>query len=370
MAVSNFNLPFNQQNIQQMPIRNRPDRYAQTPLAERFRFEVSEGVRPAEYLGVYKYLPVLQKDVTTEDYIVIPKGRIVSSLSTEQLLPNGGMKTPSASGSLYSFQSQTTDSIVTRSIDNSYFGYDDYMSNLIVPCNGGTNNQMYYTAADVAAGTITSAGDYAVAGSGFLNVANYPVGVVYHDWYQDIRGKWLNYRMWPDGGHVLCDWYVEVPYVKTSSLGNNYTPLGSGVTPVATAADLTDWTNKFAVNSKFTYLEVDQDTDTFVPGVWLKSDLIGNYTIGGSAGTGNKSVQTVGRLLGIDNRFPKAGMEDVLTYPGSDMPGSQTAGLPSFLFEFVAACQNLTGTAARVEDILNYVQGGYYGIARIQLSVA
>jgi len=366
MAVSNFNLPFNQQNIQQMPIRNRPDRYAQTALAERFRFEVSEGIRPAEYFGVYKYLPVLQKDITTEDYIVIPKGRIVSSLSTENLTPVGGIKNPASSGTLYSFESNTTGSIVTRGIDTSYFGYDDYMSNLIIPANGGTQMTQYYSSNDVDAGTLDASGAYAAAGENFVSPVNYPVGVTFHDWYQDIRGKYLNYRMWPDGGHVLCDWYVEVPFVKTTA-GANTVPLGSGVTPVPTVNSMVDMAAKYDINKKFTYLAIEVDSDTFTPGVWINSDILGNYNI---EGVGSRSVQTVGRLIGIDNRFPKAGMDDVQTYPGSDMPGTQTAGLPSFLFEFVKACQNLTGSAATVEDILNYVQAGYYGVARIQLSVA
>ncbi len=366
MAVGNFNLPLNIHNIQQQPIRNRPDRYAQTPLAERFRFEVSEGVRPAEFLGVYKYLPVQQKDITTEDYIVLPKGRIVSAISSEDELPAGGMVTPSGEGTIYSFTSATTGSLVSRSIDNSFWGYDEDINGLVVPCNGGTNSLAYYSAADALNGTITNSGTLAAAGDGLVIPANFPIGVVYHDWYQDIRGRDLNYQMWPDGGHVLCDWYVEVPFVKVTS-GANWTPLGSGITPVAEAYNLVDYVSKYDINKKFTYLAVNVDTDTFRPGVFIQSDLVGNYKY---QGVGNKTVQTVGRLMSVDNRYPKNGMEDVQTYPGSNMPGTQTAGLPGFLFEFVYACQLLTGTAPTVEEILNYVQAGYYGVAKIQLSIA
>lgn len=360
MAVRNFNLPFNQRNIQQMPIRNRPDKYTESPLAERFRFEVSEGVRPAEYFGVYKYLPALQKDITTEDYIVIPKGRIVSSVLPNDLIPSG-----QTDDEIYSFQSMTQSGNpqVARNINDSYFGYDEYMTNLLVPANGGSGILQYYTQADVDAGTVTAAGAYATPSGSFELPANYPVGVAFHDWYQDIRGKYINYRMWPDGGHVLCDWYIEVPYVK---LGDD-AAIGSGNTPVPTANDYASWIAKFPVNKKFAYLAVES-TDTFQPGVWVAPDILGNYKI---EGVGNRTIQTIGRLVGIDNRFPKAGMDDVQTYPGSDMPGTQTAGLPSFLFEFVRACQTtIGGTAPTVEEILTYVQTGQYGVARIQLSVA
>ena len=365
MAVSNFTLPFDLHNVQQMPIRNRPSKYAQSPLAERFRFEVSEGVRPAEYFAPFKYLPALQQDVTTEDYIVIPKGRIVSSVTTEDTQPSGGMIYPSGDGSIHTFRSQVDDSFKTASIDNSYFGYDDYITNLLVPANGGNLSSIYYTAADVAAYTTHISGGYANAGEEFYLPANYPVGVAFHDWYQDIRGKYLNYRMWPDGGHVLCDWYIEVPYVKTT-VGGSSTPLGSGVTPVATNASYASWLANFAVNKKFTYLEVNWDTDTFKPGVLVGPDLIGNYNI---VGTGDWTVQTIGRIVGIDNRFPKSGLADVQTYPGSRMPGTQTAGLPSFLFEFVVACQTLTGTVPTVEEVIGYVRAGFYGVVRIQLHI-
>jgi hypothetical protein len=307
----------------------------------------------------------LQKDITTEDYIVIPKGRIVSSVTTEDSQPSGGMIYPSGDGSIHTFRSQVDSSFNTADIDNSYFGYDEYITNLIVPANGGTLSRIYYTANDVAAYTVHISGGYANAGEEFYVPVNYPVGVVYHDWYQDVAGKYLNYRMWPDGGHVLCDWYVEVPYVKTTAGGDSST-LGSGVTPVATNADVTSWNANFDVNKKFTYLEVNMDSDTFQPGVWINSDLIGNYNI---EGTSDPTIQTVGRLIGIDNRFPKSGIEDVQTYPGSRMPGTQTAGLPSHLFEFVVACQTLTGTIPTVEEVLGYVRAGFYGVARIMLHI-
>lgn len=370
MAMGNFNLPFDQHNAQQRPIRNRPSRYAQTPLAPRFRFEVSEGTRPAEYMGVYKSLPALQKDVTTEDYIVLPKGRLVSNVTSEDSTPLRNMENPATSGQIYTFTSETTSTITSEYIDTSYYGYDEYISNLIVPANGGSAVGMNYTANDVAAGTITNSGTVAAAGEGFELPINYPVGALFHDIYQDIRGMYNNYRMWPDGQHVLCDWYVEVPYVKTTAGADTDNPLGSGVSPIGDNTYAT-WAaaTRFAINDRFTYLDIKSDSDTFKPGVLIapQVDGTGNYLI---QGVGNKTIQTVGKLIGIDNRFPKAGMDDVQTYPGSDMPGTQTAGLPSFLFEFVVACQKLTGTTPTVEEVLGYVQAGYFGIARINLSIS
>lgn len=376
MAISNFNMPFNVQNIQKMPIRNRPDRYAQSPLAERFRFKVSEGIHPAEYMAVYKYLPALQKDITTEDYIVIPKGRLVSAKTPYDYTvnPSGGLATPSGLGSIYNFTSAIDSTVQSVNIDDSYFGYDEYITNAIIPANGGTNFTSYYTSNDVSAGTLKFDGSAAAQDDTFLNPANRPIGAVYHDWYQDIRGKYLNYRMWPDGGHVVCDWFIEVPYVKTTA-GGTTTPLGSGVTPKPTSATTADWapgtaTSKWHINKKFTYLTIDADSDEAYAGAFVKPDGIGNYDIESASTSANPTIQTVGKIISFDMRFPKSGLEDVQTYPGSNMPGTQTAGLPSFLFEFVVACQTLTGTVPTVEQVLDYVHRGYYGVARIQLLTA
>lgn len=368
MALSNFTLPFNIHNTQKMPIKNRPAKYAQTNLAERAIFEMSEGQRPTEYLGVYRYLPVLQQDVTTKDFIVLPKGRIVAAVSTEDSTPSGAIVTPSGDGSVYTFTSAINGAIASVGIDDSYFGYDEYMVGLLVPCNGGTANTtagIWYTANDVEAETLTAAGTAATAGSAFALPANMPIGVVYHDWFQDIRGKYLNYAMWEDGGNILCDWYVQVPYVKVNAAGHS--PVVSNTETYSTYVD------KYAVNKKFTYLAINDGTDIFRPGVLVQSDQIGNYKIqgGASAATQSQTTQTVGRLLAIDNRFPKSGLEDVQTYPGSGMPGTQTAGIPKFLFDFVVSVMSLdSATPPTVEDVYNLIRAGYFGVARIQLMVA
>jgi hypothetical protein len=265
-------------------------------------------------------------------------------------------------------------------IDSSYFGYQEYISSLLVPCNGGIASSGFYTADDVLAGTRSAGGARAAASGAFNLPANIPIGVVYHDWYQDVRGEWLNYRMHPDGGHVLCDWFVEVPYIKANNAG-----LASGCSPRYTNASYSDLTTFWAVNSMFTYLSIEQG-ETFVPGTLVKSDLLGNYmpqpapTLLGSGSypiTGYsvtdlpRTNQTVGKILAIDNRMPKSGLEDVLTYPRSGMPGSQTAGMTKVLFDFAYQCLKAgQGTAPTVEAVYNAIRSGAFGLARIQLLVA
>lgn len=383
MAISNYKMPFNQQNAQKFDIRNRPEKYAQSDL-RNWRFEQSEGIRPAEYYAPYKYLPVAFKDATTEDYVVLPKGRIASVLTTEDSIPLSGIGYASAARELavgYS-AAELGSELITVSQDNSIFGYDDGIAGLLTLANGGLTCSGFYTADDVAAGSMTIGGAPAAANGAFTVPANAPVGVVYHDWYQDIRGKNLNYRMHADGGHVLTDWYVEVPYVKATAA------FASGCSPryANTYSNLTKWRD---VNKMFTYLSIE-DSEAFRTGYFVQSDLIGNYkpqpnftflntgsvtTTLDSAIMQVKTNQTVGKILSIDNRMPKYGLEDVLTYPRSGLPGSQTAGMIKVLFDFAYYCLKIgpyggAGVAPTVEQVYNAIRSGWFGLARIQLLIS
>lgn len=384
MAIPNYNLPFNQQNAQKFDVRNRPEKYAQSDL-RNWRFEQSEGIRPAEYYAPYKYLPVAFKDVTTEDYVVLPKGRIVSVLTTEDSTPASGIQYPSESGQLAVGTSATElgGGLIRVNTDLSYFGYDDGIAGLLTLANGGTTYSGFYTADDVSAGSMSIGGADATASGSFVVPANAPVGVVYHDWYQDIRGKHLNYRMHPDGGHVLTDWYVEVPYVKAT---NAY---ASGCSPRYDNNDYGNLTKWWDINKMFTYLAIEEG-ESFRTGYFVQSDLMGNYrpqpafafnNASGVATTLDSSViqvktnQTVGKILSIDNRMPKYGLEDVLTYPRSGMPGSQTAGMIKVLFDFAYYCLKIgafggAGTAPTIEQVYEKIRSGWFGLARIQLLIS
>jgi len=361
MAINNFGLNFTAQSTHKVPTRNRPDRYAESPLAARARFEVSEGVRPAEYFAAYKYLPVSQKDITTEDYVVIPKGKIVSAVSAFDMDPDGGLILDTVSGSiassgvLYGFENQVTGGTGSYGQDTSYFGYDEYISTLLVPATGGLGDADYqYSVED--AGSYKADGSAAADGETCTIPSNKPIGVVYHDWYQDIRGRWLNYRMWPDGGHVLTDWFVEVPFVVDANL-------------IATDSPHAKNTAKQRKLSKvFSYMAIAEGSTKNLIGSLIQPTILGDYMVQTSTSV---TDQTVGKLISLDTRFPKSGLEDVETYPGSRMPGTQTAGLPSFLFEFVVATETLTtGTAPTIEEVLFAVRSGKYGVARINISVS
>lgn len=394
MAITNDRLSFNLGTIQKQDTRNRPSKYAQSDL-RNWRFEQSEGIRPAEYFGVYKYLPVAFQDVNTEDWVVIPKGRIVSAIGAFDSSPGSGIAHPINSGNITignsgDYMGTGTGAVIDVSIDKSIFGYEEHICGLLVPANGGSGTvNMYYSADDVTAGTKILTGTAAAASGAFALPANIPIGVAMTDMYQDIRGKYLNYRMHPDGYNILTDWYVEVPFVDYKGGGDAEDfslPVNNSVNTFGR------WR---ALNKQFTYLSFDSVSGvaSVTAGALVCPDILGNYalqaaptftsTLVGNSGTIStvfantgshlrvQTAQTVGKLIALDTRFPKDSLEDVLTYPRSGMPGSQTAGMIKNLFDFVYYTLLIgNGTAPTIEAIYNGIRSGVFGLARIQLSVS
>ena len=401
MSITNFYLPLNQGNTQKQDTRTRPSKYAQSPIRD-WRFEQSEGVRPAEYMGVYKHLPVAFQDINTEDWVVIPKGRIVSAVGAFNATPVSGIVHPMSSGSIKignagDYMGTGTGAVIEAGIDTSYFGYDEHIVQLLVWANGGSGTfNYYYSSDDVTAKTRAATTALATASGAFSLPANIPIGVAFTDIYQDIRGQYLNYRMHEDGYHVLTDWFVEVPFVDYKDAG-----FASGCNPAAASWGTTVTVGTYAtwraVNKQFTYLAFDSGTDTVTPGALVCSDGIGNYKLqvqptftttvaSGSHLIGTvttvsnpaytrynmpRTPQTVGKLFSLDTRIPKDNLEDVLTYPRSGMPGSQTAGVTKNLFDFAYYCLLIgKGSAQSVETVQYAIRAGLFGLARIQLLVS
>jgi len=361
-------LNFTAKQTHQLPIRNRPSKYAKSPI--RPRFEVSEGIRPAEVMYPWKYLPVGFQDTDTEDWVVIPKGRIVSAISMADYLlygsaaSSGSIDTINASGTIPITTSQTTSTVLTANIDSNYFGYDEQVAGLLVPCNGGNDVAYEYDANDVTAGTFRTGNVAAASGDTASVSGNLPLGVAYSDIYQDIRGLYLNYTQW-DKWQILCDWYIEIPFVRVD--GTTFTTDPSGYKELREA---------------YTYMTLKQN-DLFVAGMPVMADQYGNYVmeqassstitpsglLNGANYFGGTSIHTIGRLWVADSRFPKDMLEVVDTYPGSTMPGTDTGGLPSYLFNLAHQYAVSAGKNHRISDIINYVKDGQFGVARIQLSL-
>jgi len=377
MAVK---LNFNTQITRRMPIRTAPTKFLSSKL--RGHVERSEGIRPADAFYPYKCLPAMFIDTELQDAVVIPKGTIVSLLTSQSnsSVSPSGITEVGSSGVIPVFEDarSTQSAIITTNIDDGYWGYPDAVAGLLVPANGGVQSRIPYSADDATVGTFTCSGLVVTAAMGANPESNYclvdanmPVGIAFGDVYQDIRGKYINYQIWEIWG-ILCDFYIEVPYVDI----NNVTTFASGymqlVSEHAYNLNATNDAGYIATWKQHAFMYIDGTGGQFdgQAGQLVCPDINGKFIPQGATATTAATAQTVGKLILVDSRYPKDMLELVDTYPGSQMPGTETGGLPATLFNFVRDSEfGIQGVYPTIDNIVDYVQAGNYGLARIQLNI-
>lgn len=308
----------------------------------------------------YKLLPIariadeyVEGDRAMRKPIVIPKGKIVSLL-TDQTEVEDGISEPEASGDIPVYEDQSG-AIVQKSIDDSYWGYGESIQSLLVPANGGNQSTHEYTSLDDEFGAWTSSSD-----DDLIITPNFPAGIVYHDVYLDIRGAKLNYEL-QDAVGVAHKGFIDIPFIDTS-LG---LPFGSDDSIGDPGNDIYD-----ALYRKYAFFYFDGDASEGISGSLVKSDRYGNYVVeSADATSAARSGQTVGKLLSTDSRFPKSLQDEIHSYPGLKTPNAETKGLPTDLYMFVKEALEAAGADATAGDILDAVQNGNFGYARIELDV-
>ena len=372
-------------------LKANPDKYK---LSDgRPNISMSDGIAPAFPLVPHKRLGTSFQDVNTQDYVVIPKGRIVSCLLpyTNDDLNTGAI---GADGNP-----------ITIKPDDSYYGVSKAVKGLIVPANGGGDVSYKYNATDALTvpGASAVAGGMVTAGT-FLEIpANAPIGCMEHDVYQDIRGANLNYDMRNKNWGVLSSQLIKIPSVNIEALdaflGSSDAFATDGTAPSASElasnnsnynAD-TEYGGYKAVSTKYAFFSYSNGTtgSDGYGGQLLQADALGNWVAQAAVSTGAtggtvlaRNEQTAGRLLGVDYRYEKD-MLDVVQGPyDQKVAGSQTLGLPDFLYGFakdalVGSGANLGGTLGGVSyagkdeayAIKAAVDAGCFGYAWIQLNI-
>jgi len=475
-----------------------PDKYK---LSDgRPNISMSDGIAPAFPLIPHKYLPVSFQDINTQDWVVIPKGRLVSCL-----IP---IDSDDLNTGVYEAQGGGGQTAMSVSSGESYYGVSKNIQGLIVPANGGADVQWEYGSdsvgvvpMDAGAGMVTSAND-------FLEIpANAPIGCMEHDVYQDLRGANLNYDMRNKNWGVLAAQLIRLPAVNVTAFatfsgiaegfvaqkagestayesvvtlveslddqsltfpeppnggyggeailtdgpnfdqggalmtagctegdagsgdfhwlggfspnGNNtlvihgasgspgnsctnqFGSLTSGAQKISlTYADGDDgsgapvgsdvsqggagmwqdikWAGYIAAMKKYAFLTYNGENGDGFGGQLLQSDGVGNWMAQAGGVLSPKTAQTAGRLLGIDRRFSKD-MLDVVQGPyDQKVAGTQTLGVPDFLYDFAKTClvgsgYNLAAFGGGGKDeayaIKAAIDIGVFGYAWIQLNI-
>lgn len=324
--------------------------------------EVSDGVSPALATYPYKYLPVVVIDNNSDEGIVLVKGTIVSLITNQTHLlsapPNSGIPVPTSSGSIPVTDNAATveaDWIVAN-IDDDFFGYEQSIIGLLIPANGGNASVVPYSLLDDTVGIYTGSG-YPALSLG----ANMPVGMVFQDIYQDIRGFNLNYQM-HDAYGFICRGFITVPFVDT----NKITTFGSDAdTQTGTIVSTSVYYN---VWRKYAFLYFNGSNNGGSAGQALTPDKLGKFKPHGTGTSTALTVQTVALLKACDSRYPKDEVAVVQTFPDSAVTGTDTAGVPSMLYHFVRdSLTVVNGKKPTASEVLVSVQGGKFGLARLAL---
>jgi len=172
-------------------MKKTPAKYRES--AGRPNISQSDGIRPAFPLMPYAHLPKSFEDVSTQDSVVIPKGRIVSAITQNSDLGDG----------------------------TSYYSVGKGIMGLMVPCNGNVNRDVVSP----------------VDGSTKTIAKNLPIGIAEHDVYQDINGDNLNYDMRNKNWGVLTQQLIKIPAVDTYYFDDFMGEAGSFVPADATGTD-------------------------------------------------------------------------------------------------------------------------------------
>ena len=194
-------LDFKAQQQKNRLLKPAPDKYK---LSDgRPNISMSTGEAPAFPLIPHKYLPACFQDINTQDWVVLPKGRLVSALLT-------GLDDDVNTGSY-----GADGNALSHSNETSYYGVSKNIKGLLVPANGGAKSSYEYQSESIGVVPKASPSPGTVVDGDFVEIAaNAPIGCVEQDVYQDIRGANLNYDMRNKNWGVLSSQLIKIPAIN------------------------------------------------------------------------------------------------------------------------------------------------------------
>jgi hypothetical protein len=190
----------------------------------------------------------------------------------------------------------------------------------LIPATGTSNVTDTYTTMDVNAGVKNSAGTLATAGETYTRTARKPIGVAMYDIYQNIAGKYLNYRQQTEISGMLCEGVIDVPYFTFEDLGEPTSEDAAAALVKAKVGGLAYGPTN-AKNLTVGDLVMPDGNGKFV-----QFD-----TANASYPSPDELAYVVGKVILVDTDFPKDYLQYVQTYPMSAVAGTETGGMPNAL---------------------------------------
>lgn len=371
----------------------------------RIRLIVEAGVYSGHNAFVFRSLPVL-KVSDWEGYKIgycAPKGTIVSALTaaTPVIATNQGIGNPARNDKFKEFVkvdaqgNVITDAngnpeltaIVVTDIDGTAFGYDESITTLFVPANGG--QQAVYAYNHELEQEVGSPIDTAT--KAVTIPANIPYGIMISPMWQDTRGRFLNF----DDTLLyssLKDGRFWVPYVNTATV----TWFGTYSADASTGVETIGKGYK-AVYKEYQFAALETAAGNLPEaGSLLTSDIYGKFVLQygkvntaaegeepsyeDQSLTGAVTVQSVGKVMTYNNRYPQHMNAGIQQYPGMKLMDYKTNGIPVDLYIFVESVLNSDVAAAKTagliasannyadkNDVLAAIQSGVFGMLKIDL---
>jgi hypothetical protein len=371
----------------------------------RWGFEISDGDRPADPIISHKAAPtvrVIKDQSLMRRPIAIPIGSIISGVPImsnlfyqSSLMNSAGLTSgwyapvpvsgdATANGMNAGYVANGighNGSALQSPIEDSIEGYGK-LNLAAVLANGGTTVSDPYHAYDIADSSgayfdetprLDVLGNAVTTNSRFVRPANVPIGVVTEDIYVDDQGKFLNFtsNTMQKFRSFVTDWYVEVPYVVQEYDSNLATPSNS------------NWSTGGSPKAGYNAINALGMPVLFVPtlanliqgiGGMVKSDITGKYLLDMTSFPNTPTTaQHIARLTAVDNKFPKDLTELIMVVKDTGVGGTDTFGLPFRLFLLAnTILKNLVSPVASptYAQILDLVQSGYIGVARLNLHVS
>ena len=266
---------------------------------------------------------------------------------------------------------------ISAGVNDEGVGYGTTLNGgFVTIANGGVAVNDKYTQTDVDEGVYKQDGSLAAVDDDYARGANIPVGIALNNMFIDDKGKVYNYSTQIlELNTIQTDMYVTFPFVNT----------GAGITLdkfslSQSGGDQTFGAAYSAVKNDFNYLW--GDLSGVKSGTYVSSDFNGKFVIQDKTNqlTVSKNVQTVGKLVLMDNIYPKEKLSEVITYgqvtgdptwQGLGVTGSDLNGIPVTLYILAwKILQAQTSSTPTLGDIQSAIEAGAFGYAKINLHVS
>lgn len=338
-------------SLQKQPMKRMSSRYSQFGLKNPYTIAVM--IMGANYSGInalpIRELPVLDIwDYSGVDVgLIIPKGTIVACVTHYDTVTSG-IPVPFASGQINQYI-DPSGAVVKTDIDDTFFGYENSTDALLTIANGGEDATYAYSDKDTQTGSNMEGAD------SFVNKANIPYGIVDQHVFQDDEGKYLN--------------FANRSYISTVVEGRFWIPFVN----VDLVTSFGDFDTKAASTSGYGKLyksyQFAMIKNSTKSGTLLTSDKFGKFVVQSEDLDAAINAQTVGKVQTINCRFPKAQDALVQNFPGIELMGDNTLGVPVDLFIFVYETLKAAGEACTKSDVLAAIQAGKFGMVKVDLKV-